>query len=165
MIPLFQSCSNDQSTPFHDPLDVSPLSQGRRLSQESEQTVSVDALNQLSMTLINPLNEPIQQTPQPFQYKLFDRDKAEEFGKMVESLKNSRDPDQVSSFMTELGQSKGFDFRQSVAALAALAGAEETLAHNLSIEGGPYTIRNDSEDGLVNPRDMVTADLNRMARA
>jgi hypothetical protein len=52
---------------------------------------------------------------------------------------------------------------QTVAALAQLAGAKETLVNNLSISGGGVTVENVSEGSLTNPRDMVANELYRVA--
>lgn len=89
---------------------------------------------------------------------------AEAFGAVVAELKDSQNSDQVASLMTSLGRRKGFDFAQSLLALALLAGPEETLLHHLGVEGGGYAIRNESEGKLRNPRDLLAAELGRLAQ-
>lgn len=60
-----------------------------------------------------------------------------------------------TNFFADLGQASKFDYMNSIAAFAKLAGSDETLLHNVSFEGGGVHLRSVDEGSLVDPTTLV----------
>lgn len=90
---------------------------------------------------------------------------AEEFAKAVAELRNINGPEQVAEFFHRVGRLRGFDYMQSVAALAILAKHDETLINELSVSSGNMRVENVSEGKIEHPRDTIATHLHRVAFA
>ena len=66
----------------------------------------------------------------------------------IDSLDVQNESDQLPRFLTNLGQSKGFNYMLAIATLAELAGQEETLIHRLSIHGKEVFLESEDEGHL-----------------
>jgi hypothetical protein len=63
------------------------------------------------------------------------------------------------NLFAELGKSKKFDYMPTLGALALLAGKEETLVHELSIDGDELHLRSVDEGKLIHPDSTVNSSI------
>jgi hypothetical protein len=54
-------------------------------------------------------------------------------------------------FFADLGEASRFDYMGSIGTLAALAGSDHTLIHEVSLEGGGVHLRAVDEGSLAHP--------------
>ena len=62
-------------------------------------------------------------------------------------------------FFTRMGNQKGFDFMQTIAEMAQIAGPEETLIHELSISGGGIIIKTPDEGEIMHPERALACEM------
>ena len=58
-----------------------------------------------------------------------------EMAECIKGLEVTGDSENLSAFFSALGQSKGFDYQFAIATLANLAGEDDTLIHQFSVQG------------------------------
>jgi len=88
---------------------------------------------------------------------------AEAFGQAIDRMHSSSSSREEIKAFVDFAHSKGFHYMDTVAALSALAGREETLVNSLSISSGGITIKHVSEGSIRAPQDEVIDELYRPA--
>jgi len=88
----------------------------------------------------------------------FDRDyhkfvKAKLFGELLANFCNAQDKKEARNFFAYIGKSPDFEYRETLLALAAIAGRENILVHKLSMSGGDVTLESIDEGEIRHPRD------------
>ena len=73
------------------------------------------------------------------------------------------DQKDLPKFFSQLGRSKGFDFTKTIAAMAYVAGAENTILHDLSLSAGGLSLRHSDEGEIIHPEEEVARALAGLA--
>jgi hypothetical protein len=76
---------------------------------------------------------------------------SQEFSSQIKNFQGDRKPEKLRAFFSELGQSTELDYMPTISALASLAGVEETLVNQLSMQGPNVSIQTVSEGKIAHP--------------
>ncbi len=88
--------------------------------------------------------------------------RAQKFATAIQKMGASNDLCQLSNFMTDLGKTKGFDYMETILALAKLAKEHNTLVHQLEFKGDGAQIHCEDEGAIATPQERFSQELNRI---
>jgi hypothetical protein len=78
---------------------------------------------------------------------------AEQFAEQVEKLKDAKTSRQIANFFTTLINQCGDNYMHTISALSNLVGKEDTLVHNLSMQGAGISLQSIDEGKITHPRE------------